>query len=85
MHMFMKSFNIIDNGIKYTNPNGKIVIITKWFERFAMIEIKDNGIGIKEAEINNIFNRFYRGKNAENEEGVGIGIYLSREIISIQN
>lgn len=78
-------FNIIDNGIKYTNSNGKIVITTKRFEMFVMVEIKDNGIGIKEREINNIFKRFYRGKNAENEDGVGIGLYLSREIISKQN
>lgn len=78
-------FNIIDNGIKYTNSNGKIVITMKCFEVFAMVEIKDNGIGIKEAEINNIFKRFYRGKNAENEEGVGIGLYLSRKIVSMQN
>ncbi|MFT8350777.1 sensor histidine kinase [Clostridium saccharoperbutylacetonicum] len=77
-------FNIIDNGIKYTDPNGKIIITTKRFEMFAMIEIKDNGIGIEEAEINNIFKRFYRGKNAEKEEGVGIGLYLSRKIVSMQ-
>lgn len=78
-------FNIIENGIKYTDANGKITITTKRFEMFAMIEIKDNGRGIKETEINNIFKRFYRGKNAENEEGVGIGLYLSRKIISMQN
>lgn len=77
-------FNIIDNGIKYTNTHGKIVITTKKFEMFVMIEIKDNGIGINEAEINNIFKRFYRGKNAEDEDGVGIGLYLSREIVSMQ-
>lgn len=78
-------FNIIDNGIKYTNPNGKIVITTKRSEMFIMIEIKDNGRGIKDTETNNIFKRFYRGKNADNEEGVGIGLYLSRKIISMQN
>lgn len=78
-------FNIIDNGIKYTDPNGKIVITTKQLEMFVMIEIKDNGIGIKETEINNIFKRFYRGKNSGNEHGVGIGLYLSREIVSMQN
>ncbi len=77
-------FNIIDNGVKYTNSYGKIVITTKCFEMFAMIEIKDNGIGIKEDEINNIFKRFYRGKNAEDENGIGIGLYLSREIVSMQ-
>lgn len=78
-------FNIIDNGVKYTYLNGKIVITIKRFEMFAMVEIKDNGIGIKEAEINNIFKRFYRGKNAKNEEGVGIGLYLARKIVSMQN
>lgn len=78
-------FNIIENGVKYTESNGKIIINTKCFEMFAMIEIKDNGIGIKEDEINNIFKRFYRGKNAEDEDGVGIGLYLSRKIVSMQN
>lgn len=77
-------FNIIDNGIKYTNSNGKIVITTKRFEMFVMIEIKDNGRGINETEINNIFKRFYRGKNSGNEDGVEIGLYLSREIVSMQ-
>jgi len=77
-------FNIIDNGVKYTKPYGKIVITVKRFEMFAMIEIIDTGIGIKKEEINNIFKRFYRGENSENEEGVGIGLYLSRKIISMQ-
>ena len=42
------------------------------------------GIGIREDEIPKIFTRFYRGKNAQNEDGIGIGLYLSREIISKQ-
>ncbi|GAA0077358.1 HAMP domain-containing sensor histidine kinase [Clostridium sp. CTA-5] len=78
-------FNIIDNAVKYTDYNGKIIISTNCFEMFAMIEIKDNGIGIKKKEINNIFKRFYRGENVSNEEGVGIGLYLSREIILKQD
>lgn len=43
---------------------------------FAMIEIKDNGTGIKE-EINNIFKRFYRGNNVSTKNEIGIGFYLS--------
>lgn len=77
--------NIIDNAVKYTNSNGKIIIKTNCFEMFAMIEIKDNGIGIEKEEINNIFKRFYRGNNVSTDEGVGIGLYLSRKIISKQN
>jgi signal transduction histidine kinase len=52
---------------------------------FAMVEIKDNGMGIKEVEINNIFKRFYREKNDEDEDGGGISLYLLREIVSMQN
>ncbi|AGX42999.1 sensor histidine kinase [Clostridium saccharobutylicum] len=77
--------NIIDNAVKYTNSNGKIIIKTNCFEMFAMIEIKDNGIGIEKEEINNIFKRFYRGNNVSTDEGAGIGLYLSRKIISKQN
>jgi len=52
---------------------------------FTKIDIIDSGIGIDECEINNIFKRFYRGTNVQEIEGVGIGLYITREIISRQN
>ena len=55
------------------------------YEMFARIDIKDSGVGIPEEEIPKIFRRFYRGINVLNEEGIGIGLYLSREIITKQN
>ncbi|MCR8744033.1 sensor histidine kinase [Romboutsia lituseburensis] len=76
--------NIIENSIKYTNRGGSISIDIISYEMFKRIDIKDNGIGIDENEINNIFKRFYRCKNAKTYDGVGIGLYLSREIISMQ-
>lgn len=78
-------FNIIDNAVKYTDVGGIISIDTIRYEMFARVNIADNGIGIDEKEINNIFKRFYRGEHAKNEEGVGLGLYLAREIISKQN
>ncbi|AVQ47088.1 sensor histidine kinase [Clostridium botulinum] len=78
-------FNIIDNAVKYTNNNGTIVVDSIKYEMFVRIDIKDNGIGIDEKEINSIFKRFYRGQGSENEEGIGIGLYLSRQIIEKQN
>ncbi|APH16649.1 his Kinase A domain protein [Clostridium sporogenes] len=78
-------FNIIDNAAKYTNNNGTIVVDSTKYEMFARIDIKDNGVGIDGKEINSIFKRFYRGEGSENEEGVGIGLYLSRQIIEKQN
>lgn len=78
-------FNIIDNAVKYTNNHGTIVVNTIKYEMFARIDIADNGIGINDEEINGIFKRFYRGAGSENEEGVGIGLYISRQIIEKQN
>lgn len=76
--------NILDNAVKYTLKDGKIVVHVYRYELFVRIDIEDTGIGLEEAEVSNIFKRFYRGKNAANEEGVGIGLYLSREIITMQ-
>lgn len=78
-------FNIIENGIKYSPSNTVINIVIEKYEIFTKIDIKDEGVGISEEEIPKIFSRFYRGKNVSEEEGVGIGLYLSREIIRKQN
>lgn len=76
--------NIFENAIKYTPANGKIHIIVKQYEMFTRIDISDTGIGIDENEFNNIFKRFYRSDRVSQYEGVGIGLYLTREIISSQ-
>jgi two-component system, OmpR family, sensor histidine kinase ResE len=49
---------------------------------FARIDISDTGTGISETEQAKIFARFYRSKSVREKEGVGIGLYLSRQIIS---
>ena len=49
---------------------------------FARIDITDTGIGISEEEYAKIFSRFYRAQNAQDKEGVGIGLYLAREIVN---
>lgn len=77
-------FNIIDNAVKYSAQNTQISIDVKPFEMFACISVKDNGIGICENEINKIFNRFYRSENVKDKDGIGIGLYLSRQIIEGQ-
>lgn len=76
--------NILENSIKYTKEQGKIHINVISYEIFKRIDITDNGIGIDETEINNVFKRFYRCKNVKQYNGVGIGLYLTREIISLQ-
>ncbi len=72
--------NILDNALKYTNE-GTISLSVTAYEMFVRIDIKDSGIGIKE-ELPKIFSRFYRSEDTKNMEGVGIGLYLSRQILS---
>ena len=73
--------NIVDNAVKYTEQ-GLITISAVSYEMFVRIDISDSGIGISENEQAQIFARFYRSKNVQEQEGVGIGLYLARQIIS---
>lgn len=75
--------NIVDNAIKYTNT-GEITIKVHEYEIFTRIDISDTGIGISESEQAEVFSRFYRSQSVHNDEGVGIGLYLTREIISCE-
>ena len=73
--------NMVDNAIKYTE-HGTITISAGSYELFARIDISDTGPGIPESERSKIFTRFYRSKKAGEQEGVGIGLYLARQILS---
>ena len=74
--------NIVDNAIKYTPEGGRIQMEVKEYDMFVSLSIKDNGIGIAREEQASIFKRFYRSEQVNQCEGVGIGLYLAREIIS---
>lgn len=76
--------NIIENAVKYTPAGGSVVVSAKEYEMFACINVADTGIGICEEETAEIFGRFYRSPDVYGEKGVGIGLYLAREIISKQ-
>ncbi len=77
--------NVLDNAVKYT-PNGGIVglEITE-YPSYLRLDISDNRIGIPEEEQAKIFGRFYRGKYSAGIDGVGIGLYLTRDIIQKQH
>lgn len=76
--------NILDNAIKYTPENGKVLISVEVGEMYTVIQIKDTGKGIEAAHINDIFKRFYREKSSSKDEGLGLGLYLARNIINLQ-
>lgn len=77
-------FNILDNAVKYTPAGGKIFVTAERWEMSTKIDITDTGKGIPEQHFAQIFKRFYREKEVHNIEGVGIGLYLGREIIARQ-
>ena len=76
--------NVLDNAVKYTPEHGKIDVLVRRNEVYTLIEISDNGVGIPPEEITKIFHRFYRGKNVRCKQGVGIGLYLVREILRME-
>lgn len=73
--------NIVDNAIKYTKQGGITISVTE-YEIFVRIDITDTGIGISSEELPKIFSRFYRSEDVKNCDGVGIGLYLARKIVS---
>ena len=77
-------FNILDNAVKYTPENGKITVTAECWELYLKISISDTGKGIPEKHQGAIFKRFYREDDVHDVEGIGIGLYLAREIISMQ-
>lgn len=77
-------YNILDNAIKYTYEGDTIRVEGRNYELFYRIDVTDHGIGIPEEEYPKIFQRFYRSKEVQEKEGVGLGLYLTREIICDQ-
>jgi len=79
--------NFINNAAKYS-PNGKpITISCEIIENEVIVSVRDEGIGIKQQDLNLVFDRFYRAEAAHKHKisGFGIGLYLSFEIIKQHN
>lgn len=75
-------YNIADNAVKYTPQGGNVAIDLLDTELFVRIAVQDTGIGIPEEETAKIFGRFYRSHAVSDQEGVGIGLFLAREIVA---
>ena len=76
--------NLLDNAVKYTPSGGVVTVKVKNYELFSAIQVTDTGPGISEEEQAKIFGRFYRASGAWQAEGVGIGLYLTRQIAEKQ-
>ena len=76
--------NLLDNALKYTPAGGTVTVEVKNYELFSAIRVSDTGLGISKGEQAKIFGRFYRAPGAYQAEGVGIGLYLTRQIAEKQ-
>lgn len=74
-------FNVLDNAVKYSPKDSKVIVSVIEYEIYTAISVKDFGMGIHEEELAKIFRRFYRAQAVQQEDGVGIGLYLTREIL----
>lgn len=77
-------FNLLDNAVKYTPAGGKIAVSVVLWEMYVEIKVTDTGKGISESNQAAIFRRFYREEEVHDQQGVGIGLYLAREIVTRQ-
>ena len=77
--------NLLDNAVKYTPAGGSVTVSTISYEMFCRIDVTDTGPGIVEEEQAKVFQRFYRSPTVHETEGVGIGLYLARQIAEGQS
>lgn len=73
-------YNLLDNAVKYTPSGGRVSVTAVVYPMFSGVLVQDTGPGIAEEEQPKIFQRFYRGTAYREQEGVGIGLYLVRQI-----
>jgi heavy metal sensor kinase len=78
---------LIDNAVKYTPANGQIEVSLRQDGGHAVAEVRDTGIGIAEADLPNVFERFYRADKARTREsgGVGLGLSIGRWIAEVHS
>ena len=77
-------FQSADNAVKYTPSGGKISVSVVQWEMYVEVKVTDTGKGISESNQAAIFRRFYREEEVHDQQGVGIGLYLAREIVTRQ-
>ena len=77
-------FNLLDNAVKYTPAGGRISVSVERWEMYVKLDVTDTGKGIPESRQAAIFRRFYREEEVHDQPGVGIGLYLAREIVTRQ-
>ena len=76
-HIYELVKNLIENAVRYTNPNGKVSVVIESDKSAVRLIVSDNGIGISPEEQTRIFERFYRVEKSRSQRSGGTGLGLS--------
>jgi signal transduction histidine kinase len=77
--------NVLDNAIKFTPKGGTVAMLLSQEEDWAVVRIRDTGIGIPAEDLPYVFNRFHRGSNAATYPGSGLGLAIVKAITAHSN
>ncbi len=79
--------NLVSNAIKFTPTNGSITVTTKEQDEHLILSITDTGSGIPKEDLPNVFDRYYRAQNAQDQNiaGTGIGLALVKKLVELAN
>lgn len=78
--------NLIDNACKYSDAEGEIIISTSFADsENVMIKVKDQGVGIKEEDVEKVFKKFVRLENhlTSKTQGNGLGLYITKNLVEL--
>jgi signal transduction histidine kinase len=77
--------NLLSNAFKYGAINEQPLVELEFFDKHFLLSVSDNGIGIPEAELNSLFQSFYRASNAEDVQGTGLGLVIIKQLTEMHN
>ena len=75
--------NLISNAIKYNKRGGEVWVCVRGDESTLLVEVRDNGQGIKPEDRPHVFDRFFRSHDGKKIEGTGLGLYIVRELVKL--
>jgi signal transduction histidine kinase len=75
--------NLIENAIKFSAESGTIYIQARKIQNKAVVEVKDQGIGITESDQERIYEKFFQADKSHSKEGSGLGLAIIKRIVEI--
>lgn len=74
-------YNLLDNAVKYSDEGSRIVAAMTRYEMYVRVDVRNRGLKVEKEEYPKVYQRFYRSGQVQEQEGVGLGLYLAREIV----